>query len=248
MPRIWSPPWMRKQRCPWPRMCSSTSCWSVISALSSEGCEIHRLGDPMPGQETLQLHLLDLAQGRIVQEPADEGDPDPVPDVVVVDEQDAEADEHEGEDATGIRRNQGRQAQFARGPPEDGAEHPAAIERITGDQVEQDQAHIDDREVAGQARQGLTAGDERLHRGEQHCQEEADQRPGDGDPEFGSGARRFRSDLRDATEQEQRDAADGDAATQCYDGMPHFMEQHAREEHDGGDCTHGRVQGRGQLA
>src|SRR5574337_836120 len=64
------------------------------------------------------------------------------------------------------------------------------------------------------------------------------------DQKLGDGAGWIPSNLSDASEEEQRDAAHRNIVSQGHHGVPQLMEQHAHKEYDGRYGTHEPIQRR----
>ncbi len=118
-------------------------------------------------------------------------------------------------------------------PPEDRPEQSAAVQGRRGDEIEHGQHEVDqgkpcehpDHQLghpgkAQEDRYGEKGG------GDDH----ADQRPHGGDSQLGTGIRCVAGEARDAAEQPQRDALDGDPVAAGDDRVREFVGQQGQEE------------------
>jgi hypothetical protein len=145
-------------------MWSSTSCWSVRSADTAVQSVLMACDTLMARQHTLRSHLLHLGGGRVVEEPADERDPQPAAEVAAEHLPDAGEDEQKGEEPADVGCDEGRTVHVSGDRPHNGPEHAASVERVAGNQVEQHQGQVDVDQVLCQTQEGLDAGYQRLRR------------------------------------------------------------------------------------
>ena len=203
----------------------------------------HGLRDAVPGEQTLERCLLKLRSGGTVKEPADKGDPDPSAKVAGEHLQHAEKDEQQSEDPAGVCRDDRRTAHVHGDPPNNGAKHAAAIEWIAGDEVEQPKGQVDIRQVLDQTEKRLTESSHGLERVEQDPEAHANEGTHDGDQKLSRGTWGLGLDLRDAAENEERNAPHGNAVSERDHGMPKFMQENAHKKHDRSDRPHDPIEG-----
>ncbi len=117
--------------------------------------------------------------------------------------------------------------------PDDGAQHPAAVQRQAGQQVEDGDDEVGDHQ-AGEQDAGDRAGLDQLHADvEDPGEDEGEQRADEGEDEFPAGGLGLLLDLRDAAEELQLDAAYGQLEAQGGDGVGQLVDEHRGVEGDG---------------
>ena len=198
----------------------------------------------MARQQTLNHHLLYLGGSRVVEEPADERDPQPSAKVAAEHLPDADKDKQKRKESATVCCDEGRAAHISRDCPHDGAEHTTAVEWVAGNEVEQHQGQIDVGEVLCQTQEGFNVTDQRLHSIEKGRQDQAHERARARNKKLGDGAGRFRPNLSDAPEKEKRNAAHRNFVPQRDHRVPQFMEEHAHKQHHSRHCAHEPVEQR----
>ena len=83
----------------------------------------HGLRDSMARQQTLKHRLLHLGGSRVVEEPADERDPQPSAKVAAEHLPDADKDEQKGKEPADVGRDDGRPAHASQDRPHEGPEN-----------------------------------------------------------------------------------------------------------------------------
>ncbi len=204
----------------------------------------HHLRHRMAGEPPLHRLLAHLRGRGAVEEPADERDPEPVGDPPPDDLPGAVQDEQQREPAADGGRHPGRPPHVARHRPDDRAEDPSPVEGEARNEVEERQRAVDEREVLEQPEQRSAATDEGLQQLEQRREREADDGTGQRHEELGQRARGIGGNLRDAAEDEQRDAAHRDPEAHGDDRVAQLVQQHADEQHHGRQRPHRPVEGR----
>ena len=114
---------------------------------------VHDLADFDILQVMLHIGLSIRCRSRVLQEPADEGQPGAVQEIALDDAQDAKPDKAKGHKLPGERSYFGGLMKIFFPPPDDGAQHTAAIQREPGDQVEGCQDEIDAHQVSAWRRE-----------------------------------------------------------------------------------------------
>ena len=141
---------------------------------------VHQLDNAHAAEVLLQGLLLTSRLGRIVQEPADEADPQPVQEVAAENLRDSPEDEQEADPLPDDRSDIGRSSQAPSDPPDDRAKHPPPVEREARQQVEEAQQQVDHGQIAQDAADRRAVGRERLaHRPQvidRTCPQRFDQR------------------------------------------------------------------------
>src|SRR5574337_320769 len=110
----------------------------------------HGLRDSMARQQTLKHHLLHLGGSRVIEEPADERDPEPSPKVTVEHLPDTGTNKQKSKEPADVRSDERCAAHIFRDRPYDGTEHAASVEWVTGDQIKQHDGQVDIGQILGQ--------------------------------------------------------------------------------------------------
>ncbi|MDF9802701.1 hypothetical protein M2436_001248 [Streptomyces sp. HB372] len=117
--------------------------------------------------------------------------------------------------------------------PDDGAEHPAAVQGQAGQQVEGGHDEVGDHQAREQDA-GDRAGLDELHRTvEDAAQDQGQERSDEGEDELAAGRLALLLDLRDAAEELELDTADRELVAQCGDRVGQFVDEHGGVEGDG---------------
>lgn len=191
----------------------------------------HQIGraDPLPLRSDRRLRV--AGARRVHQEPPDEGEPEPAG---VGPAEEAEESEHDEPARHGLA--DARRAPRGALGIVDRPEHPPAVERIAGDQVEHGEDEVDRAEPAGR-------GGDRTRRAPFQAPAQA---PRDGDaadpdrdardrsrrghPELDPRRRRLALDAGDAAEREQRDGPDLQSVRPPQQGVRELVGQQGHEE------------------
>src|SRR5258708_3793720 len=106
----------------------------------------HRLADLVAGQDLEDRLALHLAHGRILEEPANEADPEPVDEVAAEDLPDSEEDEEVADDPTDGSGDPGGPIRVTGHTPHDASEDAPTIQRKPGAELEgaEHQIHVDE--------------------------------------------------------------------------------------------------------
>ena len=103
----------------------------------------------MAGQQSLRYLLLNLRCGGAFEKPADEGDPEAVKKVSLQSEPDTESYEKEADETSSVGRNQGCFPEIVRNAPNNRAKNPSAVQRESGNEIEDGKHAIDEGHVFG---------------------------------------------------------------------------------------------------
>ena len=137
------------------------------------------------------------------------------------------------------RRNPRCSGVVARHGPDDGAEHPAAIEREPRDQVEDAQRHVHHEEPAHHHRDVNAEPLDQVARAqEQQSQQHAAHRPRERDEQLYARPRRLPRDVRGPAEHEQRDGPDPDPVPHRHQAVRQLVSDDRHEEHGAGGQGH----------
>ncbi len=100
--------------------------------------------------------------------------------------------------------------------PDNGSKDPTAIQRETGDQIEESQGTVYIGQVPGNGQERAKCAHQRLQQAKENGQGKTRNGTGNGNPEFCDCAGWFGPDLGNAAKDEERDAADGDFVVQGH--------------------------------
>src|SRR5262245_2161272 len=116
-------------------------------------------------------------------------------------------------------------------------QHTPAVQRRGRQQVERGQEQVDVAEPGGDPVDlGRRAGQRDQH--EENAQHDRDERPRDGNAELGAGALEPTLELRDASEQPERDRVDLDPFSARHPGVPELVQSNRSQEEQSRDDGH----------
>src|SRR5262249_35458596 len=146
---------------------------------------------------------------RIVQEPADERDPEPAEEIPTEELQQAPENHQVGDQLSGSGGNLGGATEAPGSGPDDRPQDAPTVEREPGQEVERAQHQVDQGEVAkGGAYWRVLWRHRQSQQPEPGSQHKAGERADDRDEELVPWRRRLGPQIRDAPEDEERDAVD----------------------------------------
>ena len=140
--------------------------------------------------------------------------------------------DRDGERPAHPGRGDGARHRLAGDLPHDGAQHPAAVQRQTGQQIERGDDQVGDHQAGEQHARDRTGLDGLHPQVEETGQDEREQRPDEGQDELAARRLGFLLDLRDPAEELELDAAHRQFEAQRGDGVGQFVDEYGGVEGD----------------